>query len=166
MIVFASNICSNAAWFCDLQSWIDSGYKVLVPLIAALALIYTARNFSTNRGAQHFANAVQMYRKYLELAVTYPTFAEPDEYPPIVDRVEFGRYEWFLGILIRACEELLEFRRTLDAERRKEWRRTVESLLRNHKTYFNTNEWYNKFGKTIYSREFVEWVERIKAEPD
>jgi hypothetical protein len=106
-----------------------------------------------------------MFRRYLELAVEHPTLAEPDEHPRIIDAKEFGRYEWFVGLLLRACEELLEYRTHLPTGRAAEWYRTVESQLILHRKYFINDAWYNDVGRQIYRRELVALIERVKSGP-
>jgi hypothetical protein len=149
------------------RDWLDTFSKV-APLAAVVAVSIGAciayLNFRSNREAQQFANAVAFYRRYLEIAFGHTEYAEPgpdgineDAHPE-----EFREYEWFLGILFRACEELLEH----SGNNPEKWHRTIKAQLAYHKKYLRESDWLNEEGGILsYSRDLQRLIEEVKAEP-
>ncbi len=123
-------------------------------LIAAITAMVAATiaylKYRSDRDAQRFSNAVHLYRRYLELAFQHPRLAEPDEYG--IDEAkgeEFSQYEWFLGILLRACEELLE----QGGRDKAKWEYTIISQLGFHCRYLDNNKWFKQVGIKNYSED-------------
>ncbi|MBV8824538.1 MAG: hypothetical protein JO220_06110 [Hyphomicrobiales bacterium] len=141
----------------------------LTPLAAFVAATAAAviayLKFKSDREAQRFANAVTFYRRYLELAFQHVDYAEPDTKTPDerTDPKHFKEYEWFLGILFRACEELLEH----SGGEATKWHRTIMGQLQYHKKYLRESEWLNQRGGILsYSPELQRLIQLVKTEPD
>jgi len=129
---------------------------IIALIVAVIGAIIAFNKYRSDRDFQRFTNALHMYRRYLELAFQYPQFAEPP-----LDRkfegAEYSKYEWFVGILLRACEELLEFLPS-DPER---WKQLVRSLLKAHAAYFKEDEWFNKEGLQLFSSTLRDLVDEV-----
>jgi hypothetical protein len=136
-------------------------------IVGFFAVLIAYRSYRANRGVQRFENAIHTYRKYLELAVQYPRLAEPDDYDQLKGE-DFGRYEWFVGIVLRACEELVEYitkatRDQPEGARVAEWQYTVVSTLKQHVRYFNESEWFNTDGRKVYSQQLVRLIDAVRS---
>jgi hypothetical protein len=134
-------------------------------LVISAGAVIAYVKFKSDREAQQFANAVGFYRRYLELALSHTRYAEPD--PPGLDEADnpeqYKEYEWFLGILFRACEELLEH----SGSETTKWNITIISQLRYHKKYLRESVWLNQEGGLrSYSLELQELIDFVKSEPD
>ena len=144
---------------------VTSGLTFLIGLGAGIIAFFSYR---TNRRNLQFQNATHTYRKYLELAVEWPQLAEPSEHPAMLTApLELSRYEWFVGILLRACEELLEYIDALaktDRGRRDEWCRTVKSQLEFHVRYFRENPWFKTEANQVYSNRLLRVVNEVIRE--
>ena len=130
---------------------------ILTFVLAVMAVV----NAIWTRESNRFANSVGMYRRYLELCVKYPEFAEP--YP--IDRwkdsndPEYRQYQWFLGVLFRACDEVLAH-----GKEKGRWSDTVMDQLRHHVEFIKNNSWLNGGGINLYSPALRRLVERVRAE--
>jgi uncharacterized membrane protein YccC len=135
-------------------------------LAASAAAVIAYMKFKSDREAQRFSNAVSFYRRYLELAFSHTKYAEPDNgFNEITQPEDYKEYEWFLGILFRACEELLEHSEG-SADKQK-WHETITSQLRYHKKYLRESQWLNEGdGSLSYSEELRKLIQTVKAEPD
>jgi hypothetical protein len=135
-------------------------------LAASAAAVIAYLKFKSDREAQRFSNAVSFYRRYLELAFSNTKYAEPDNgFNEITQPEEYKEYEWFVGILFRACEELLEHSEG-SADKQK-WDRTIISQLRYHKKYLRESRWLNDGGGILsYSEELQKLILAVKNETD
>ena len=141
---------------------------VLDPIVTVVGLVLTAivalfaiANAVWTRASNRFANSVGMYRRFLELCVKHPEFAEP--YP--IDRwkdsndEKYRQYQWFVGVLFRACEEVLDH-----GKDKRRWSATVMDQLRHHIEFLNQNPWLNGPGIHLYSRSLRKLIARVKEE--
>jgi hypothetical protein len=154
-------ICGT--WLKDNKDSISAFYYMLVGPVAVLTVIVTYVTFRANRSEQLFSNAIQTFRKHLELAVQWPELAEPEEYGIVPGHKEYGRYEWFLGVLLRACEELLQQAEILP-KKFPRWERTIQQSLRFHSKYFCESDWFNREGADIYSEKLLKYIHEIVRE--
>jgi len=152
-------------WWVQNSTYTYNFVGVLVFIVGVVGVWYGWKTYRANDTAQKvqnralldqneallFQNAVQIYRRYIELAVEYPQFAEPNDHPPPTTPIEMGRYEWFVGLLLRACEEILQFVESANEDRQKEWRTIVRTQLEYHGRYFATDEWFRRNAEAIYS---------------
>jgi hypothetical protein len=137
----------------------------LASLGALAAVIIAYKKYRSDRAAQQVTNAVTFYRRYLELAFSHTEYAEPEPvgFDEVTDPKKYKEYEWFLGILFRACEELLEHSGT---ESRK-WHLTIMAQLRYHKKYLRESSWLNQQGGIkSYSPELQNLIRAVQGEPD
>jgi hypothetical protein len=132
---------------------------ILVFIVGAIGAIIAYSKYRSDRAAQRFTNAVHLYRRYLELAFQHPEFAEPRPSDHF-DEMQYRKYEWFVGILLRACEELLEFK---TSER---WTNLVRSLLKDHLVYLRDDEWFKSQGLDLFSPELVKLVKEVLNDAD
>jgi hypothetical protein len=101
--------------------------------ICALGAIYwqVQFNFKLSRDA----NAHEIYRAYLQMAVQYPRLAYPeaDKAVAALPREEQARYGWFVSYLLYTCEQILG---SFPDDR--EWQRTCEVQIGYHASYVCT----------------------------
>src|SRR6476659_1903823 len=91
----------------------------LVMAVAAIAaLIYAHLQSSEGRRAAREANAHELWRDYLRLAFDHPKLADPSLHLADFDYDDltidgsaelFQKYEWFIGAMLDACVEILDF---------------------------------------------------------
>ncbi|MEJ0041000.1 MAG: hypothetical protein WDM81_01650 [Rhizomicrobium sp.] len=135
-------------WHCNSTDYYNAAgfLTFFVGLIAAITAVVTYRSSNRAQKVQNeailFQNAVQIYRRYLELAIQYPRFAEPDDYPPPKTDEEREGMNGLLGCFLRACEEVLQYVGGANEERQKEWTRITRSLLNSHGRYFALDRWW------------------------
>jgi hypothetical protein len=145
-------------------SLIDTISKLGPSVIFLAGVIIAYMKFKSDKEAQRFSNAVGFYRRYLELAFRNTKYAEPDNgFDEITQPTEYKEYEWFLGILFRACEELLEHSEgSVDKQK---WHETIVSQLRYHKKYLQESRWLNEDGGLLnYAKELQELIQIAKKE--
>ena len=168
--IVAGNVgCNAGTWLEQYKDDIAAIYYIFVGVLALSTVSITYFAFYSNRADQRFANAIQTYRKHLELAVQWPELAEPEEYGIGPGHKDYGRYEWYVGILLRACEELLPNDKILKSKF-PEWERTVKHSLKFHAKYFCDSEWFRDEGASIYSARLLSYInavvkERLAATP-
>ncbi|HEX4694425.1 hypothetical protein [Sphingomonas sp.] len=124
-------------------------FSILAVIFTASALVVSFLSFRFTRKAQRFANAVGLYRRYLELCVQYPEFAEPepsDEISEDGDYKKYRQYQWFVGVLFRACEEVLEH-----GDDPSKWEKTVREQLDYHHVFIRDSTWLVTVGIEQYS---------------
>lgn len=131
---------------------------------AAAAVAY--KKYQSDRAAQQVTNAVTFYRRYLEIALQHTKYAEPES-PGFDEETtpaeEYKEYEWFLGILFRACEELLEH----SGRESPKWHVTIMAQLRYHKKYLRESTWLNQQGGiTSYAPQLQSLIRLVQEEPD
>lgn len=131
--------------------------------VAIITAIVGYRAFRSNRTEQLFANAIQTYRRHLELAVQWPNLAEPEENGIVPGHQEYGRYEWYVGVLLRACEELLQHAEIM-ASKFPQWERTIQHSLAFHSKYFCESEWFVQEAGAIYSERLLGYIASIVAD--
>ncbi len=158
-----SDLCKMASsgdWLDRNYNLVATAYYLVVAVIALSSVIVAVRSYAHNRREQLFANAIQTYRKHLELAVQYPNLAEPDETKIMPGDSEYSRYEWFVGVLLRACEELLEKPQVLNTKF-PQWQETINQSLRYHGRYFSESDWFRQEGRKIYSKNLLKFIDDV-----
>jgi hypothetical protein len=152
--------------------WIwDNAEKIGTLLTAAsavAALVYAHLAITESRRAERHANAHELWRDYLRLAFEHPNLADPslhladfDYHKLTIDGSAelFQRYEWFVGTLLDACVEILDFMPT------KEWRATLRSQLQLHRDYLRSPHFLNSEFSVQYNPRFQKFIAASVAEP-
>ena len=136
--------------------------ETLAVAVAAAALVVALLKYASDRETQLASNAVQLYRRFLELAVQHPELAEPMPGDAVFeDRAVYRRYEWFVGVLLRACEALLEHRKN----RTPKWELAVAMQLRYHARYLREDPWFTgQGGELVYSQHLRRLVRKALEE--
>jgi hypothetical protein len=148
----------------DIIDWGDrlgSFFSLLALFFTASTLLVSLLNFSFTRRAQRFANAMGLYRRFLELCVQYPQFAEPepaDEIHEQGDSKEFRKYQWFVGVLFRACEEVLEH-----GDDSRKWEKTVREQLNYHRVFIRDSSWLVNEGLDLYSDHLQRLIREVRT---
>jgi hypothetical protein len=149
----------------------DNAEKIGTLLTAAsaiAALVYAHLAITESRRAERHANAHELWRDYLHLAFDHPKLADPslhlaefDYHKLTIDgSVElFQRYEWFMGTLLDACVEILDFMPT------KEWRATLRSQLQLHRDYLRSPHFLNSEFPLQYNARLQKFIATAVAEP-
>lgn len=147
----------------DLGERLTPWAAFLAAILAGVAALVSFKNYQFTRKSQRFANAVGLYRRYLELCIEYPDFAEPEPQDNIVpsDNDKYRRYQWFVGVLFRACEEVLEH-----GDDQVKWETTVREQLNYHRIFIRDSAWLNQEGLNIYSPQLQRMIKEIKLEQD
>ena len=133
--------------FCglDLAEWANIS-TVATAVLALVALLGVFYQVAEGRKAQREATASQLYASYLTLAVEYPRLAGAEVKKHELE--EYERYEWFVSVMLHACEQILELTQGDTA-----WRKTILSQFIYHKDYlaeeFDPEEYSNEVGKLV-----------------
>ncbi|HEY5023102.1 MAG TPA: hypothetical protein VII30_11520 [Gemmatimonadaceae bacterium] len=117
-------------------------------------------NFNLNKRNNQFANAFGFYRRYLELCVEHSDLAEPQEKLSEGD-AKYRQYEWFIGVLFRASEEVLQH---CDKKEKKKWNTTVRNQLSYHARYLRESPWLKTTGMDLYSKDLRKLIKEFQAE--
>jgi hypothetical protein len=158
--------------FPEWEAWLDAISKffpITVFGAGSAAAIIAYVKYKSDLETQRTANAQQTYRRYLEIAIDNAQFAEPKTDEVVkwlrADGEEIRRYEWFLGLLFRACDELLEHSGSDPTK----WHFTIRSQLNYHKHYFKSPEgerWlFTERGIESYSRQLGAFIKAVIASP-
>jgi hypothetical protein len=148
----------------DIVDWGDrlgSFFSLLAVFFTAMTLLVSLLNFRFTRKAQRFANAMGLYRRFLELCVQYPRFAEPEPADEIHEQgnsEEFRQYQWFVGVLFRACEEVLEH-----GDDNRKWEKTVREQLGYHRIFIRDSSWLINEGLDLYSEHLQRLVREVRT---
>jgi hypothetical protein len=145
----------------------DGAYRIwpvaaaLTSIFAAFAAVVAFVSFLFTRKSTRFSNAVGLYRRYLELCIRYPTYAEPEKRDNITEANpdEYRKYQWFLGVLFRACEEVLEH-----GDDKRKWAETVKDQLGYHLEFLRTNTWLRDTGMGLYSARLRRLIREVLRE--
>ncbi len=141
---------------------------VLTAASAVAALVYAHLAITESRRAERHANAHELWRDYLRLAFDHPKLADPtlhlsdfDYHKLTVDGSSelFQKYEWFVGTLLDACVEILDFMPS------KEWRATLRSQLKLHRDYLRSPHFLNSEFSVQYNPRFQKFIASAVAEP-
>jgi hypothetical protein len=101
--------------------------------VFALGAIYwqVQFNFKLSRDA----NAHDIYRTYLQMAVQYPRLAYPEAANAVAEmnREQRARYGWFVSYLLYTCEQILT-----SFPDDPEWQRACDEQVRYHADYMCT----------------------------
>lgn len=76
------------------------------------------------------SSARASWRGYLELCVTEPFLSSGRARKKGEDDLEFQKYEWFVAVMLDACEAM-----RLHARDREEWEETIVQMLAEHGDY-------------------------------
>ena len=153
------------AWLWDNAEKIGT---LLTAGSAIAALVYAHLAITEARRAERHANAHELRRDYLRLAFDHPKLADPslhladfDYHKPTIDGSAelFQKYEWFMGTLLDACVEILDFMPT------KEWRATLRSQLQLHRDYLRSPHFLNSEFSVQYNPRFQKFIASAVAEP-
>jgi len=141
---------------------------LLTAASAVAALVYAHLAITESRRAERHANAHELWRDYLRLAFDHPKLADPtlhladfDYHKLTVDGSSelFQKYEWFVGTLLDACVEILDFMPS------KEWRATLRSQLKLHRDYLRSPHFLNSEFSVQYNPRFQKFIASAVADP-
>jgi hypothetical protein len=125
-------------------------------LVAVLALIGAVWQVIVGRKTQREATASALYADYLSKAVEHPKLASACvAVPPEGEWTEeYESYEWFVAVMLQACEQIVDLTRG-DAA----WEKTVQAQLEYHRDYLSkcTTE------RAFYSDELVALFPRSRG---
>jgi hypothetical protein len=154
------------------MNWLwDNAEKIgtlLTATSAVAALVYAHLAITESRRAERHANAHELWRDYLRLAFEYPKLADPslhlaefDYHKLTIDGSAelFQKYEWFMGALLDACVEILDYMPT------KEWRATMRAQLRLHRDYLRSPHFLHSEFPQQYNPRFQKFIASAVAEP-
>ena len=144
-------------WWWDIPTWLT--------LIAALfALRYGIKQVQSSREDSHEATAKEIWKDYHLHGIQYSELANPDfskldykkqEYDG--DRVKFYDYQWFVSLMLLACDEVLRLRGGSD------WERIVKNNIRYHLPYINSGKPFQE-SEEILSRELRSKIKEVREE--
>jgi hypothetical protein len=149
----------------------DNAEKIgtlLTAFSAIAALVYAHLAITEGRRAERQGNAHELWRDYLRLAIDNPKLADPtlrlsefDYHKLTIDGSPelFQKYEWFVGTLLDACVEILDFMPTT------EWKMTLRGQLRLHRDYLRSAHFRSSEFQQQYNQKFQLFVAEAVAEP-
>ena len=162
--------CANSEswflWFAIPHSWADFGAAIggvaaVVGLgIGLLAAAFAWGQIASARRVQRESLALARYNDYLRLAFEHPRFAS-GEAGSTENAAEFEKYEWFVSLMLNACEGIL-----LYVGHNKEWMNSIKAQIDWHKLYCKTNPWFRKNYKAHYFNELCEIIDEVVSKPD
>jgi len=141
---------SGAAFCCQ---WTQIA-PTLTPLIGIGALLFAWMQLRLNRANQRETTAKATFREFLKLAVEHPELAEGNYESLISDDERQKKYEWFVGYLLWAAEEILEY-----AENDSTWQFNLKLVAGKHRAYFRTPEFQSEL--PAYSSKVRSLVDNI-----
>jgi hypothetical protein len=127
-----------------------------VVAICALGAIYWQVQFNFRLSRE--ANAHEIYRAYLQMAVQYPQLAYPesDKAVAAMSRDERARYSWLVSYLLYTCEPIL-----INLSDDPEWRRTCEQQIGYHAPYLCSTVVKDEIGN--YDPTLRDLIQKIAA---
>jgi hypothetical protein len=148
----------------DFPLWVEWSNKLGLgagTILASVGIGFGYAQYLLGRRFQRRQSAFQIYSRYLDLAFQNPKFAEPDEYGAQTEREKIGQYEWFVSILLTACEEMIE---ALGTPMDTYWHDTIVGQLGYHVKYLTTDPWFLNEGRKHYGPELLALVDEAIAE--
>ena len=126
-----------------MTSWIWTNSATLADLatvagatVAGIALGFAWGQIKSQQSSGREATAKALYHDYMLLSLENPLLASPElgtfDHGACTingDRLLYDQYEWFVGLLLDAGEEILRLRPT------QAWRNTIERQLGYHAEY-------------------------------
>lgn len=122
--------------------------QIASPIITLGAVIIAFNSFNTNRRHHNENLSEQIWRDYEKLAFDNPQFAPPTASLNIAeqkfghdeDGTMFVKYEWFVSIMLFACEKVLS---SYDGVQ--DWNNSIRAQLAMHSAYINS-ERFSRMG--------------------
>ena len=134
----------------------------IATVIAVIALYFAWAQLKSQSGqlkSQREATVLGIYRQYLDLAVRYPQYAQPNYTELSKHRGSdlYTQYEWFVSSMLYACEAALDL-----FSDRQDWMEGIKEQLRYHLEYLNTTDFtdYEKH----WNRELRHLIAEVRAE--
>lgn len=111
----------------------------VVALAAAALVLFQVR---ATRAIQREAVARQMYNEYLRLCFAESMYAAGNwsSAGELPQEVLFEKYEWFVSVMLNACESIL-----LHVADRDEWRETIRSQIGFHSKYIKSERFQREY---------------------
>ena len=139
---------------------VSSFATLAAALIALVAVIIAYQQVRIRRIIGREQVAADFRRDYLELAMKYPTFANPKllniDYEKETiegDKAKFEQYEWFITMLLAMTEEILKA-----APKKSGIRKNMELNIEYHKAYFHHFTVEQKPYLTCYDDEVLKLI--------
>jgi hypothetical protein len=127
---------------------VSAAIACFAAFIAVGAVIAAFLQVRAARAVQREALARQAYNDYLKLCFAEPAFASgdwqkgPSGLPP---ELLFEKYEWFVSVMLGACEAIL-----LHVSDKDEWRDAIQSQISYHSNYIRSQQ-FQKYYASHYS---------------
>lgn len=133
------------------------GWANVATIVGAGGLIVAYLQLRAGLQGQREATALGIWKDYLALALQHPHLAAPQPYLTGVgrDSETFARYEWFVSMMLFACEQIVALQ-----PRDREWRSTVQDQLRLHREYLRGTE----FSANCYSKQLRALIKMVVAD--
>lgn len=118
-------------------------------LIAKFGTIIGVRQIRSAHTAQREVLARQIYYDYLKLCVAEPIFASGQwkNCKDIPEAIAFEKYEWFVTVMLTACESIL-----LHVAQDDEWIKAIKCQLEYHKDYIRSEDFREKLAPTYSTK--------------
>jgi Na+-translocating ferredoxin:NAD+ oxidoreductase RnfD subunit len=123
-----------------------------VATIAGVAGIWVAYGqWKSGIRGQQEATALGIFKDYLQLALAHPDLASPAPDIHTLGRrsADFRRYEWFVAVMLFACEQIVALQ-----PKDREWRSSVADHLNIHRHYLASSH----FNSDRYSSELRQLI--------
>ena len=114
---------------------------VITGVVAILAFIGAIWQVFASKRSQREATASELCGSYLELAVEYPLLAKADDSLfKDTNSQEFEQYEWFVSVMLHACERILDL-----APEDEVWRKAIQAQITYHNRYIASSRFERDF---------------------
>ena len=126
-----------------------------VATIIGVAGIWVAyQQWKSGIRSQQESTALGIFKDYLQLALTYPDLASPtpDLHKGHRQSPDFRRYQWFVSVMLFACEQIVSLQPDDTA-----WRASVADHLHIHRRYLASTA----FKSDRYSRELRQMIDEV-----
>src|SRR5215469_6261088 len=115
---------------------VTAAISCVAALIAVGAVLAAFLQVRAARSVQREGVARQAYSGYLKLCFAEPAFASGNwqkSFPAIPENLQFEKYEWFVSVMLNACEAIL-----LHVADKDEWIETIRSQIGYHIEYIRS----------------------------
>jgi hypothetical protein len=141
----------------DIPTW-------LTTIAAFVALWFGIRQVQSSREDAREATAKSIWMAYHVHGIEYPKYANPElsklDYKNEKldgDQGKFYEYQWFVSLMLLACDEVLRLRGGSD------WERIVKNNIRYHLPYINSGKPFRE-SEEILSPELRSKIDEVRKE--
>lgn len=152
------------AWLEWLIDWLNKNGDAVTALAAIIALLFGIVQVLAARADTREATAKAIWKDYHLHGIQYSELANPD-FPKLDyekeeyngDRGKFYDYQWFVSLMLLACDEVLRLRGGSD------WERIVKNNIRYHLPYINSGKPFQE-SEEILSDELRRKIDEVRKE--